>query len=59
MRITKHARTRAQQRGIPEPNLHLIHAYCSGFDAYDGAIRYVLTNKDCDEQKDSCCMLKM
>jgi hypothetical protein len=50
VRLSKHARARAQQRGIPESNLPLVLSLGTEIGAENGASRYVLTNKDCDER---------
>ena len=49
MKLSKHARARAQQRGIPERNLPLVLNLGTPIGAGNGAERFVLTNKDCDE----------
>ena len=50
MKLSKHPRMRAQQRGIPERNLPLVLNLGTELGGEGGAVRYVLTNKDCDER---------
>lgn len=50
MKLSKHARMRAQQRGIPEKSLSVVFDLGSCVNCQDGAMIYILSNKDCDEQ---------
>lgn len=50
MKLSKHARQRAQQRGLPENALELVFTLGIERQTYKGATRYELTKRACEER---------